>query len=272
MSVPVIEHAVSFPVNMPSFLAEFQGTTKQVILIALIAASAIAIIIASTNIILEQRRKRAKKLRVLTPGAVGKKAGRSGAVRSELFKEYLRPVPITNLEAYHFGVPAYDAYYMQRVAEEEKIIDVLNSGFSVVLSGKSGVGKSRTIFEILSRHDEFKSFTLLRPAGPITEPILSEMYIPGNKYVLLLDELDVFTEMTGAVRHMLDVIREASVQLFVFATVRKNSESDLKYVEAVSRPELWEGFKEIELPTFTRAGNRRDNRNMRDRHQTKRVC
>ena len=210
----------------------------------------VIVVICGVTILMDYRRKRAGRIKIIEPGSTQKGKPRGGAVRSETFKEYFRPVPVTGLEPHHLDIPAYDSFYLPRNAEEEKVVDLLNSGACVVLSGKSGVGKSRTLFEILNRYDEFKGFTLLRPAGPLVEPLLGETYIPGNKYIMLLDGLEKFSEMTGAVRQMLDAVEDAADQLFVFATVRKDSENDPVYLEATENPELWKGFKEIELTSF----------------------
>ncbi len=161
-------------------------------------------------------------------------------------------MPVTNLEPHHLDIARFDTFDIPRAAEGSKVVDLLNDGACIVLSGKSGVGKSRTIYEILSRYDEFSGFTLLRPIGPVVEPLLDETYIPAGKYVLLLDGLERFSEMTGSVGRMLEVVREAAEQIFVFATVRKESESDPVYLEATAHPELWEGFKEIEIAPLLR--------------------
>ncbi|MFH1549249.1 MAG: hypothetical protein ABIH04_01685 [Planctomycetota bacterium] len=250
MIVPALSTAVSFPAFSPSGTLLELSPVGFWIATVLGAIAFIVVIVCGIYILLESRRKRSKKIHILSPGTSAKARQHQAAVRSKAFKEYFRPVQITGLEPHHLNIPKYDAFYLPRTAEEDKVVDLLNDGAYVVLSGKSGVGKSRTIFEILNRYNEFKGFTLLRPPGLLVEPLLSETYIPGNKYVLLLDGLERFSETTGAVTQMLEAVSSAAEQLFVFATVRKNSEDDPVYLEATSRPELWTDFKEIELTPF----------------------
>lgn len=220
--------------------------------IIVIPVALVVFVVCAINVYREIKAKRKSKSHVLSL----RRSGETTAVAERedsvsLFKRSFRPVPVADLAPHHLGIQRYDRFYLPRMSEEEKIAELLEAGHSVVVSGKSGVGKSRTIYEMLTGFEEFQGCTVLRPCGAIIRPVLDQMYIPRNKYILILDDLDLFSEETASARPMLDALRTAAEKLYVFAAIRKESEGDPRYQITRRHVELWAGFKEIELAPFS---------------------
>ena len=232
---------------VPCVLMSFFGfwLPAIVILIALVV-----LIISARNVYSEVKAKRHTKPHLLSLRRPGESPPPQKEDSVSLFKRCFRPVPVADLAPHHLDIQRYDKFYLPRMSEEEKIAELLEAGHSVVISGKSGVGKSRTIFEMLTGFEEFQGFTILRPCGTIVRPALNAMYIPRNRYILILDNLDVFSEETASARAMLEALRTTAEQMLIFATIRKESEDDPRYQLTRQHVDLWAGFKEIELAPF----------------------
>ena len=227
-------------INIPGF----------VISVVVVLAATAVFVICALNIYHEIKSKRKAQAHLLTLRRQHAQPPAQSEDSVSIFKRAFRPVPVSDLAPHHLGIQRFNEFYLPRMSEEEKIAELLQAGRDVVVSGKSGVGKSRTIFEMLTRFEEFQGFTILRPCGTIIQPALNAMYVPRNKYILLLDNLDTFSEETGAVRAMLETLRAAAEQLLIFGTIRKESDDDARYAQTRQNAELWGGFKEIELAPF----------------------
>jgi tetratricopeptide (TPR) repeat protein len=215
-----------------------------------VLAAAAVFVICALNVYHEIKAKRRAQAHLLTLRRQHAQPPSQTEDSVSIFKRAFRPVLVSDLAPHHLGIQRYHEFYLPRMSEEEKIAELLQAGRDVVISGKSGVGKSRTIFEMLTRFEEFQGFTVLRPCGTIIQPMLNAMYIPRNKYILILDNLDVFSEETGSVRAMLETLRSTAEQLLIFGTIRKESEDDARYAQTRQNAEVWGGFKEIELAPF----------------------
>ena len=218
--------------------------------VAVILMSLVVVIICGRNFYREVRAKRNSQPHLLSLRRPEQKAPVQREDSVSLFKRWFRPVPVADLAPHHLGIQCYDKFYLPRMSEEEKIAELLDAGQSVVISGLSGVGKSRTIYEMLTGFEEFQGFTVLRPCGAILRPVLDAMYIPRNRYILILDDLDVLSEETASAGAALEAVRTVADKLFVFATIRKESEDDPRYSLTRQYVDLWSGFKEIELAPF----------------------
>jgi tetratricopeptide (TPR) repeat protein len=217
-----------------------------------VIAATIVVVICALNVYHEVKAKRTTHAHLLTLRRQNIQAPVQTEDSVSVFKRAFRPILVSDLAPHHLGIQRFNEFYLPRMSEEEKIAELLQAGRDVVISGKSGVGKSRTIYEMLTRFEEFQGITALRPCGTVIQPVLDAMYIPRNKYILILDNLDVFSEETGAARAMLETLRGNAEQLFVFGTIRKESEEDARYVQTRQSGEIWAGFKEIELAPFAR--------------------
>jgi Flp pilus assembly protein TadD len=221
-----------------------------VISAVVVIAAAIVFIICALNFYREVKAKRKAQAHLFTLRRQNAAPPAQTEDSVSVFKRAFRPVPVSDLAPHHLGIQRYNEFYLPRLSEEEKMAELLQSGRDVVVSGKSGVGKSRTIFEMLTGFEEFQGFTVLRPCGTVIQPALDTMYIPRNKYILILDNLDVFSEETASARAMLETLRASAEQVLIFGTIRKESDDDPRYAQTRLNAELWGGFKEIELEPF----------------------
>jgi tetratricopeptide (TPR) repeat protein len=217
----------------------------------IVVAATIVVVICALNVYHEIKAKRTAQAHLLTLRRQHPQPLAQGEDSVSIFKRVFRPILVSDLAPHHLGIQRFNEFYLPRMSEEEKIAELVQAGRDVVVSGKSGVGKSRTIFEVLTRFEEFQGFTVLRPYGLIVQPVLAMTYIPRNKYILILDNLDAFGDETDSARAMLDALRVTAEQLLIFGTIRKESEDDQRYQQTRQNTDLWGGFKEIELAAFT---------------------
>ncbi|MEK7369699.1 MAG: tetratricopeptide repeat protein [Planctomycetota bacterium] len=154
-------------------------------------------------------------------------AGRSKAKRNRLKKDVFR-TPVSKLKPEDLGIEKYknDDHYVPRESDEH-LRRILEGGSpKVLVIGKTGAGKTRTLYEAIK---ERKDFVIAVPKHHTITPENSRKIahsLRKKKVFLFLDDLDKYVKKVD-IAMLIDQLENEAGSLTVLATCRTGDALDL---------------------------------------------
>jgi hypothetical protein len=143
------------------------------------------------------------------PGVPGGLAGPPDLLSADLVDvlDHGRLPVVSDLDPYRLGATASaygnaDTYQLEDVyvprETDDQLANSLRPGQLVIVSGPSKVGKSRTAFEVLDRHEDWRSARLVAPVPKSLNILVRHPALNGHwPLVLWLDDLQRFLPPIG---------------------------------------------------------------------------